>query len=126
MSDELEIVWKLKQELEDIGKQISAGCDGVYDPYDVYRFGFKCMKKGAGVQVLRYTDPRGCKAYLLNADEKVLEELRKRDAWRVAPYDETRRAHREPFDIELPITCRREEFERVFKYLTEMSNTERK
>lgn len=113
--DELEMLWKLKEDMEGVAKELSCECDLLWEGYDVYRFGFKCVKQRMGIQI--QDKGEGCYAYLLNADKKELDELREVDAWRTAPYDETRKAGGKPFDIQLPITCRKEEFKRVLDYL---------
>lgn len=119
---ELEQIWKTKTELEEISKKLTGDCDWVNEPYDVYRFGFKCAKSGAkisaGIQIKpERTEPGRCTAYIQNIDRPTLEKLQQKDAWRVAPYDETRKAKGEPFDAELYLTCRQEEFGRVFDYI---------
>lgn len=119
---ELDQIWKIKTELENLGKKLTCSCDWVNEPYDVYKFGFKCAKSGekisAGIEIKpEITEPGRCNAYILSIDGATLEKLRQKDAWRVAPYDKTRQAEGKPFDAQLYLTCRQEEFERVFDYI---------
>ncbi len=117
---ELDAKWKQKQELEEASKKVTAGCDLIFEPFDVYRFGFKCFKEDKGIEVAGQTQKyKGCKAFVLNTTEEVLEKFMNIDSgWMVAPYDEKRRVTEKRFDMELPLTCRKEEFERVWEYLT--------
>lgn len=118
MKDELDILWQLKEDLEKTAKAKTAECDLLWSGLDVYRFGFKCSHQRVGTEIRHGGLDKGCRAYLLDANEKLLEELRIKDpGWTIAPYDMGRKVKGEPFDMELPITCRNQEFDRVLEYL---------
>lgn len=118
MKDELDILWQLKEDLEKTAKAKTCGCDSLWSGFDVYRFGFKCSHRQVGTEIRHGGLDKGCRAYFLNANEELLDELRIKDpGWITAPYAMRRRTTGETFDVELPITCRDQEFDRVLEYL---------